>query len=493
MVHRDLKPSNILLEIGSEMDSAGLPRRVTPKICDFGLAKMLEGEQTETRPGVVMGTPQYMAPEQAEGRTRDIGPAADVYALGVVLYEMLTGRPPFVGEPGLDLLRRVSGSPPERPSRSRKDVPRDLETIVLTCLEKEPGRRYASAAALETDLRRWMDGKPPLGRPELWRRRLGRWARRHKVWTAVAALVPLVAFAGLIAWPQLFPDPDRIVKEEMARIAAGKSVTIIGEKGGPAWSRFRTGGQFATTDVTPDGVFHVRASGGLALLEVLPEAGVDSYRFHAQLRHETGESITRVGLYVGAHEYATSRGGVHSFVELIFNDIALETDLFQQQLKNRPDLMNLPMPPGNPVPFNPVQLQPHFWSDPKYGADWDCTCRGAASNLVAPAGRFANTWRTLTIVVTPGGVRGSWENGQPIGGLLTKADLESAAADQLAARPRTQAQGQGGQEASAAFVPRGGMGLLVRNGTGSFCNVAVEPLTGKTNPDTLNPAKVQSP
>jgi eukaryotic-like serine/threonine-protein kinase len=124
VVHRDLKPGNILLEVGPETGKSGAPRKVTPKICDFGLAKMREAEQAETRPGVVMGTPQYMAPEQAEGRTSDVGPAADVYALGVVLYEMLTGQPPFVGEPGLNLLRQVASAPPERLRRRRKDVPR---------------------------------------------------------------------------------------------------------------------------------------------------------------------------------------------------------------------------------------------------------------------------------------------------------------------------------------------------------------------------------
>ncbi|HVS40562.1 MAG TPA: serine/threonine-protein kinase [Gemmataceae bacterium] len=491
VVHRDLKPANVLLEIGSEKDASGLPRTITPKICDFGLAKLLETEQTDTRSGAVLGTPQYMAPEQAEGRTRDIGPAADVYALGVLLYEMLTGRPPFVGEPGLDLLKRVTTAAPERPRRRRKDVPRDLETIVLTCLEKEPGRRYASAAALETDLRRWLDGKAPLGRPEPVHRRIGRWVRRHPVWTAAAALLVAVAVAGAIAAPYL--DPDRPVKEAQTKLQHNQRVALIGEKGGPDWSRFRTGRQFGTTDVTPDAVFHLRASGGMAMLELLPDPGVDSYRFRVQLRHDAGESISRVGIYIGAHECATSRGGVHSFVELIFNDIVLQTAAFQQQLKNQPALDNIPLPPGNPVPFNPVQLQPHFWSDPKYGADWDCPCRGAASNLVEPAGPYSDVWRDLTIEVTPKGVRAFWKDGQPIGGLLTTADLENAAADQLAARPRRPADGPGGQEPNAAFVPRGGIGLLVRNGTGSFRNVAVEPLTGGTSLAATGPARSQFP
>ena len=320
VVHRDLKPSNVLLEIGSEMDATGLPRKITPQICDFGLAKILDGEQTETRVGVVMGTPQYMAPEQAQGRTRDIGPAADVYSLGVLLYEMLTGRPPFVGEMGLDLLGQVATAPPERPRRRRKDVPRDLETIVLTCLEKEPGRRYASAAALETDLRRWLDGKAPLGRPEPLHRSVGRWVRRHKVWTAAAVLLAAIAVAGWAAWPQLYPDPDRVVKEEMVQVTDGKVAPLLGEKGGPAWSRWCAGGEKATTELTPDNVFRVH-TGGTSLLELLPNPGRDHYRFRAEILHENVSNNGSVGLYFGHQEYPAAPGSVHSFMQVTFDDV----------------------------------------------------------------------------------------------------------------------------------------------------------------------------
>src|SRR5262249_54349265 len=142
-----------------------------PKVTDFGLAKHLDGQSAHTETGAVLGTYQYMAPEQAWGRAREVGPLADVYALGVILYELLTGRVPFLGENALRTLEQVRTHDPVPPRRLQPAVPRDLEKICLKCLEKEPRKRYASALDLADDLRRFLKGEPvrarlitPLGR-----------------------------------------------------------------------------------------------------------------------------------------------------------------------------------------------------------------------------------------------------------------------------------------------------------------------------------------
>src|SRR5262249_16085401 len=150
-------------------------------VTDFGLAKLLAdttpGAQTQS--GAIVGTVEYMAPEQASGKSKAIGPAADVYALGAILYELLTGRPPLRGETGLDTLLQVQTEEPLPPTRLRSKVPRDLETIGLKCLHKEPARRYASAGALAEDLRRYQAGEPIAARPVGMGERAWRWCRRR--------------------------------------------------------------------------------------------------------------------------------------------------------------------------------------------------------------------------------------------------------------------------------------------------------------------------
>ncbi len=166
VIHRDLKPANVLLADDG-----------TPKVSDFGLAKKLD-EAGQTLPGLVMGTPSYMAPEQAEGK-EDIGPPCDVYALGAILYECLTGRPPFKAATGRDTILQVVSADPVSPRSLNAGVPRDLDTICLKCLEKEPARRYAGAGALAEDLRRFQANEPILAHSPGARERFVKWCGRN--------------------------------------------------------------------------------------------------------------------------------------------------------------------------------------------------------------------------------------------------------------------------------------------------------------------------
>ncbi|HEY7326431.1 MAG TPA: protein kinase [Gemmataceae bacterium] len=205
VVHRDLKPANILIQDsgGRRQESATEERtavpsdscRLTPdscpKITDFGLAQTTKAGQTMTQSGFLIGTPGYMAPEQASGKRALVGPATDIYALGVVLYQLLTGQLPFRADSTLELLRAVTSDEPTRLRRLQSRVPRDLEAITLRCLEKQPGQRYQSALALAEDLRRWQNNEPILAKPPSLFGRTVRWCRRNPAVTTVVVVMAL--------------------------------------------------------------------------------------------------------------------------------------------------------------------------------------------------------------------------------------------------------------------------------------------------------------
>src|SRR5262249_26856601 len=162
IVHRDLKPANVLMQVGIRPGDSSSTSAIfdlqsaIPKVCDFGLAKLLEDGTSVTASDAVLGTASYMPPEQARAEADQIGPEADVYALGAILYEVLTGRPPFQGATAAETVLLVLTEDPVPPRRFQPQVPRDLETICLKCLEKKPGRRYASAQSLAADLARFL-------------------------------------------------------------------------------------------------------------------------------------------------------------------------------------------------------------------------------------------------------------------------------------------------------------------------------------------------
>jgi serine/threonine protein kinase len=262
ILHRDLKPANVLLAPadspgtgatvifrkakpderttpmakGSRPAVPAVPRsssgraeidleHCTPKITDFGLAKRLEGDAGQTRDGSVMGTPSYMAPEQAQGKVRELGPPADVYALGAILYDLLTGNPPFRGETVMDTLHQVIHREPVAPRGLHSKIPPDLDTICLKCLEKDPAKRYASADALAEDLRRFLDGEPILARPTPWWEKTIKWARRRPAAAGLAAVCALAAVA-------LAAGGYELARREAATAATEAALkdTALGEK-----------------------------------------------------------------------------------------------------------------------------------------------------------------------------------------------------------------------------------------------------------------------
>ncbi len=215
IVHRDLTPGNVLRAADG-----------TPKIADFGLAKRLGSVRGITATAAIIGTPGYMPPEQAAGRGSDVGPAADVYGLGAILYRLLTGRAPFAGESALEVIRRVTEVAPDPPRRLRPDVPRDLQTVCVKCLEKDPLRRYLTADQLAADLGRFLAGRPIHARPVSPAERAWRWARRRPsaaglaVATAVAVLALGTAAVGWAYNDRLYAAVVRAEDAQRATAAA---------------------------------------------------------------------------------------------------------------------------------------------------------------------------------------------------------------------------------------------------------------------------------
>jgi formylglycine-generating enzyme required for sulfatase activity/tRNA A-37 threonylcarbamoyl transferase component Bud32 len=289
IVHRDLKPENVLLAGGGGTsaprasppgaDATGL----IPKITDFGLARRLKSDHALTRTGAVVGTPAYMAPEQASGQGKEAGPAADVWAAGAVLYRVLTSRPPFLAATDFETLKQVIDSDPVAPGQLNPAVPRDLETICLKCLQKDPAKRYASAEDLADDLRRFLAGEPIRARPVGAVERTAKWVRRNRVVTALVTAVLLVTLVGVagVVWKYLDAERQKGIALEN-EVAAQKEAAKANKAREFLVSIFKK----AQTDVK---------GGNVTVRELLAEAETDIPDKFADQPELRGELVKAIG------------------------------------------------------------------------------------------------------------------------------------------------------------------------------------------------------
>jgi serine/threonine-protein kinase len=446
IIHRDLKPANVLLTPDG-----------TPKLTDFGLAKRLDAGIGQTQTGAVMGTASYMAPELAQGKAKEAGPAADIYALGAILYELLTGRPPFKAETHVDTLLQVVRDELVPPRRLQPKLPRDLETICLKCLTKNPRQRYASAGELADRLRLYLDGKPIPDRPKGWFVKSWQWARRRPLRSTAI----LLALSMAIATPFFiyYAAPDRPRKEVVRLLANGEPYVFEGDEETPGPFRWVISDPGPPKPMREEKCWSVQTF-TLSLLELVPDPQQESYRFSARLRHDSSADNGRIGIYFGHRIHRTGRAVKHTFYTLSFADQGREATMIRT-------------PEGKPLSRALLQCR-YFEKKPAF----DFSPKGPVGEgkLFTPALPVTGKapWRGLAVTVTPTTIRAYWENEAlqfELVGEVSRKALVQHTKDFLSVTSATSGT-------DADFRPRSGLGLFFFRSSASFQRIALEPIPG---------------
>ncbi len=451
VLHRDIKPGNVLIGADGE-----------PKLSDFGLAKWVNQDAGLTASGAVMGTPSYMPPEQARG-ANEIGPTADVYALGATLYACLTGRPPFQGPDTYSIIQRVLTLEPAAPRTVRRDAPAELEAICLKCLDKDPPRRYGAAKELADDLARWRNGESTVARPLTRRRRA--WRRIKRNWKPLAAALVLLSGVG-VALALVARQGKPPVAEIEAALRRGETVTLIGASGPPKYQRWVVG-TGDTSDAQPNQPLVVQC-GKSGMLELAPDSHNDRFRLTAEFKQDASLSPeSSAGIYF-SHKIgpAGPGGSVDRVVVLRFQDDMVHgTPVF---------------PIGDPVElFDFLVLR---------NENTPLEFRGGslATRMVQEKKTGERPWRKVVAEVAPDTIQAYWRNPdgsmQPIRAAEIPADVlhKNEAGVHI---PLLKQSYPGIEFTGLGYSPRGGVGLYLRDCRAFFKNVVLVPLAPNPHGD----------
>jgi serine/threonine-protein kinase len=462
--HRDLKPSNVLLD---EQDE--------PKVSDFGLAKLQDSDVKLTVSGAIVGTPAYMAPEQAGGQGEQVSAATDVWALGVVLFELLTGSPPFTGRRD-DVLYQIRTLDPPRPRALQPALDRNLETITLKCLEKDPARRYPSAGALADDLGCWRRGEPIRARRQRWPARVLRTLRRRPTLVTATAISAIFAAVLVLVLTAEKTDPSEAALKDMERrLAAGQAVEVVGESGLPRYHRLRAGNGSLSLDPRHNNV-PLLESLGISLLELVPDPQQERYQFSVDI-NESADAKAEMGIYF-MHSVATPAVNPDHF----FCTLTLKREGLPQGPLPGASAVGLgALPPGIGAAIAAgVATVERTWHK-EIAANFHCRRFREFPLEYAPIRCLPQTqlataaggWYELAVVVTPEAVT-ALVGGEPLG-VVRRSQLDRCARILTDLTP----PGDAPSEANVPppdFAPRGALGLFGFRGAAGFRHIVIKPL-----------------